>query len=260
MVLLQVHMCGATLFAIATGHVVAILDSLTQKDNKIGDDLAKLRTFMTECQMPSDHQERIMRGYLTQKLMGSESSLEVPLLEEDVGRQLPVHFRQDLELRASMVALRRRNSLLENCSNEFVFALASALRGTMTLLPGDYFFKQGEKPPRRFCMVTKGSLEVTAGDETVKLLERGCAIGAGWLVSATLQDVVAFPKPCELSDWLRKDGMAAVSIRAITECAIVFGLQSTLEIAALQRRFPQDFDTMDEQLDAAAATDGFTSD
>jgi len=247
-------MCGATLFTVATGHVVAILDSLTQKDNKIGDDLATLRAFMTECQMSSDHQERIMRGYLTQKLMGSESSLEVPLLQEDVGRQLPVHFRQDLELQARTVALRRRNRSLENCSNEFVFALASALRGTMTLLPGDYFFKQGEKVPRRFCMISKGSLEVTAGDESVRLLERGCAVGVGWLITATLQDDVTFPKPCELSDWLKKDGTAAVSIRAITECAIVFGIQSTLEIAALQRRFPQDFDTMDEELDTATAT------
>jgi hypothetical protein len=57
-------MWGATLFAIATGHVVNILEQLTQKENQVGNDLAELRSFMDECEMTTAAQERIMHGYI----------------------------------------------------------------------------------------------------------------------------------------------------------------------------------------------------
>jgi hypothetical protein len=58
--ILMVHMWGATLFAIATGHVVNILEQLTHKENQVGNDLAELRSFMDECEMTTAAQERIM--------------------------------------------------------------------------------------------------------------------------------------------------------------------------------------------------------
>jgi hemoglobin-like flavoprotein len=248
---LLVHFCGASLYAIVTGHVVSILEELTQKENRVGNDLAELREFMDECELPSSEQERIMHGYIVQNLMRSEGSLTVvPDLKEDVGQRLPSHYRKDLELHAYAVALRRRNPLLERCSADFLFALASSLRGQLTLLPGDYLLQAGNRPTRKFYMVQKGELEIIKiGDESVATLQRGHAIGIGWLLDATLpeESKKPLPEPGDLSDWLSPDGVAGVSIRATTNCIIDSGLASALEIEGLRRRFPQDMDMLEAE-------------
>jgi hypothetical protein len=40
---LFVHLCGATLFTITTGNVVAILEAMTEKQNEAGCDLAECK-------------------------------------------------------------------------------------------------------------------------------------------------------------------------------------------------------------------------
>jgi hypothetical protein len=134
--------------------------------------------------------------------MRSEGDLSIPDLKDHVGRKLPPHFRVDLELHARAVALQRRNHIFETCSSEFLFSLANGMRQTRKLLPGDFLFQAGEMVPRRFRMIEKGNLEIVHGDESIGTLQRGSAIGFGWLVDATLpaEARLSFPKPFELSD------------------------------------------------------------
>jgi hypothetical protein len=103
-------------------------------------------------------------------------------------------------------------------------------------------------------MIEKGTLEIVHGDESIGTLQRGSAIGFGWLVDATLpaEARLSFPKPFELSDWLLANGTAGVSIRATSECIVASGLPSPLEIEVLQRRFPNDFEILEHQRTAAS--------
>lgn len=132
---------------------------------------------MDDCGLPSNEQERIMHGYIMQNLMHSDDHSSVPDLKEDVGQRLPLHYRKDLELHAWAVALRRRNHLLETCSTDFLFAMASSLRGQLTLLPGDFLLQEGKAAPRKFYMVLKGNMEIIKDGESIGTLVEVVPLG-----------------------------------------------------------------------------------
>lgn len=83
---LFVHICGATLYTITTGNVVAILEAITEKQNEAGNDLAERKYtdsyvssnaltdmiavghFLQECSVPQTNQKQIMQGYMMHQL------------------------------------------------------------------------------------------------------------------------------------------------------------------------------------------------
>jgi hemoglobin-like flavoprotein len=236
---LLVHFCGATLYTITTGNVVAILETMAQKQGELGDDLAELGDFMHRCKVPSEDQKRIMEGFMMHTLVrdvgGQEKNDDEPDLPvvPHVVDKLPLYIRQDLSIFARAEAIKCRDPAFRHCSNEFLFALVGPMQGMKLLLPGDYFFREKELVPQHIILVEKGTLEVIANGKCVRTLQRGDVIGKRWLLQAG-HDTMAG----ERNDLTFK---AQTSLRAHTACNLITGYENPEAILNLRLRYPKDF-------------------
>ena len=274
-VTLLVHICGVTLYAIMTGNVVSILEELTSKDNQVGRDLADLGTFMMDCQVPADVQERMMNGYLMRNMIASGAGggreerndvmgTDAPSIDESVLGRLPRHLQNELKVYSRAEALQRRDKSFQDCSADFLFALSGELRGSQTLLPGDYILKDGEAP-HQVLVIDSGTMEVEIDGRTIKILRRGDLLGKPWLLKALHEssNLSTIPESEDraglvpvvkhvaaahsFSEWLDVDdgAMENVKVRAMSECRVATGLASPYDVRALRQRFPNDFATLE---------------
>lgn len=272
-VALLVHICGVTLYAVMTGHVVSTLEELTERENELGGELANLGTFMVECGVPSDVQERVMQGYIMRNVISSKpvvggyedetTQSTVPCINESVLMRLPKHLQNELKLYYRAVAIERRARSFHGCSSDFLFALAGELRGTKMLLPGDYLFKEGEVP-HQLLLLDRGTMEIEIDGRSVKVLRQGDVLGKPWLLNATVPSskesslkkipetttivpVKHTPTADSFSEWLDFcDGSTNnTKIRAMTKCILATGLSIPYELQALRRRFPRDFEIVE---------------
>lgn len=270
---LVVHMIGAVFYAILTGNVIAILEEGSKRDNKIGTDIARLSNYMKTARVSEFSKERIMKGYMmrnvltqaTQGAQGDNGGGSDGLDPDDaVLGTLPNYLRVEVNIYARAELIRRRDHFFNHCSNGFLVALSSTLSQTRTLLTGDYLMERGKYYLSEFVFVQSGSLQVRREQHTIKTLNRGDTIGKAWLLQ--LKNETTDPKDCdESTDWLLKDGTAAVSIRALSPCVLLTGLPSSTDIDVLKRGYKVDFQllqaeargtTLDETERRAAAMKG----
>lgn len=299
---LVVHMIGAVFYAILTGNVIAILEEGSKRDNKIGTDIARLSNYMNTARVSEFSKDRIMKGYmmrnvLTQASEGGPQNCSGTAgdgldLDDAVLSTLPNYLRVEVAIYARAELIRRRDAFFMHCSNGFLVALSSSLSQTRTLLTGDYLMERGTMYFPEFVFVQSGSLQVRRSQHTIKTLNRGDTVGKfhfsrdsaehnavlfltfpvctfvitgkAWLLQ--LKNETTDPKECdESTDWLLRDGTAAVSIRALSPCVLLTGLPTSQDIDVLKRGYRVDFkllraeargNSMDETERRAAAMKG----
>lgn len=229
---LFVHICGATLYTITTGNVVAILEAMTEKQNEAGNDLAELGHFLQECSVPQDTQKRIMQGYMMQQMMsagagaddqggGTRASSRAPEAPDAVAR-LPGHLRHEMAAYLRTEAMRRRDRGFAHCSHEFMVAFVGSLKQRMVLMVDDDYVLEGETIPNQVALIVDGSMEVTWNDRVLKRLQVGDIIGKHWIVPSGKNNT-------------------KMGIRAETLCTLVTGLCTKKDVDALRERYPRDF-------------------
>jgi len=245
---LVVHICGATLYTITTGNVVAILETLTQKQNQTGNDLSELGGLMQACGVPSGDQKRILQGYMMHNLVvkASESDDEnatsrTPAVPEAV-RRLPPHLRQEVACYVRAEAIKRRDPAFAHCSNEFLSALVAALKSKVFLLTGDYFCKENEMLPRQVIFVEKGAMEVIANGRCIRTLERGDVIGKRWLLEAGKGEICCGDEnETSAADKKSVTFSTSTSLRALRECVLLTGFADRSDVEDLASRYETDF-------------------
>ena len=265
---LLIHVCGVTLYAITTGNVVAILEECTSQDNQVGNELADLGTFMNDCQIPGNIQERIMQGYLMRNMItaGKDSGddeefdgEDTPSISDSILGHLPRHLQNELMVYSRAEALQRRERSFQNCSADFLFALSGELHRSRILLPGDYLCKNVDVP-QQIIVIDSGTMEVQVDGKTVKMLRKGNTLGKPWLLKALHEEnngvkiqkgakdailvpiIKHEPQSHSFSEWL--DFCQAsdyVKVRAMTNVRLATGLSLPHEVRALKKRFPKDF-------------------
>ncbi|KAL3903336.1 MAG: hypothetical protein SGARI_005422 [Bacillariaceae sp.] len=126
----------------------------------------------------------------------------------------------------------------------------------MTLLPGDYLLKTGNRAPPRVYMVDKGTLEIVVDGVSKGFLYPGDVIGKGWLAAQPIENKEEGRHKAYV-DWRSPDGLAIADIRAMAKCQLVVGLDKKADIIELQRQYKQDVDHLKKELkprdDLAAA-------
>ena len=253
------HVCGAIFYAIVTGSVIAMLEEASERDNKIGTDIAKLTSYMDSARVSALSKERIMKGYMMRNVLTSSNSAASERLEEhldpndDVLSTLPTYLRQEVAIYARAELLRRRDRFFSHCSGGFLVALSCSLTRTRTLLTGDYLIKCGETYERQFVMVESGSLQLQREQETIKILERGDVIGKGWLFHSVNGSK---DSDCnEYTDWCFGDRIAGLSVRALCPCTILTGLTSAHQIEKLEQGYKADFSLLGAEIHKATKTE-----
>lgn len=196
-VILFVHFCGATLYAVITGNVVSMLESFSSKKNEVSSNAAVLLDFMQECDVPLGIQDRIMQGYVMHTVLsdnkqtknansnyGEGPSLlrEAPVFPCTAAGMLPQHLRQELMLYSKSEAFRRRDNGLRRSSQEFLLALAGSLKEHVTMLPGDYLFEEGDPLPRQLFLIDSGTMEVVIDGKSARTLCCGDTLGKEWIL------------------------------------------------------------------------------
>jgi len=235
---LFVHICGATLYTITTGNVVAILEGMTQSQNETGADLAELGEFMRKCSVPSNDQERILQGYMVHHMVAGnknaikeeEENNSAPLVPTAVSN-LPPHLRQEVTHYARVEAIKRRDPAFSHCSRQFMFAIVGSLKEQKLLLPGDVYMTEADTIPQQVILVESGQLEVLSNGCCKRVLQRGDVVGKRWLLTAGNDD----------TNGTSISFSAKTSFRAHTECTLKSGLSDIKEVANLQERYEKDF-------------------
>lgn len=240
-----IHVIGAIFYAIVTGNVIAVLEDASNNENKIGLDIARLSHYLTTARVSEVSKERIMKGYMMRNVL-TEGSGSGPVVDElldsndEVLGTLPNYLRQEVGIYARAEVIRRRDKFFTHCSNGFLVALSTTLSSTRTLLTGDYLLKKDEAANPEFGVIDSGTLQVRRDRDTVQTLRRGDCIGKAWLIQFT-NDSLSPEEFSEDTDWLKKDGRAGVSIRAMSPCVIMTGLSTVEEIRRLERGYKVDF-------------------
>jgi hypothetical protein len=233
------HICGATLYTIATGNVVAMLEKMTAERNKAGEDLAELGEFMMKCEVSKDDQQRILQGYLMNQLISDPSmadSNEPAQILPDAAERLPHYLKNQLSYYSRSKAIRSRDPAFFYCSQEFIFALIGTLQNTTLLLAGDYLVKEGDALRQEFIFVAEGSLEVMLNNRCVRMLQRGDVIGKRWLLDASGEEKsVSYD--------------VSTSIRAMTSVKLLSGLSDVKVVQDLHSRYRKDFLALKEGRD-----------
>jgi hemoglobin-like flavoprotein len=253
------HICGAVFYAIVTGNVIKMLEEASERDNKIGTDIAKLTSYMDAARVSSLSKERIMKGYMMRNVLTKSKTVTSTKEDhldpnDDVLSTLPSYLRQEVAIYARAELIRRRDRFFSNCSEGFLVALSSSLLRTRTLLTGDYLLKCGETYEREFIMVESGSLQIQLEhNTTIKTLERGDVVGKGWLFHSVNG---SRDSDCnEYTDWCFGDRTAGLSIRALCPCTILCGLTNEREIEKLEQGYKADFDLLGAQIRKATKTE-----
>lgn len=254
---LFVHICGATLYTITTGNVVAILEAMTEKQNEAGNDLVERKyspnlspntlvansfafsqtvgRFLNECSVPQSSQKRVLQGYMMHQMMGSTtkaaeehgashgSSHRAPEAPEAISR-LPSHLRVEMATYLRGEAVRRRDRGFAHCSHEFLVAFVGSLKSRMVLMEEDDYVREGDLSADQVAVIVDGSMEVRSQDRVLRRLQVGDVIGKQWLLGES-----------------KKVSEYKVGLRAESVCTLISGLSDRRKIAALKERFPNDF-------------------
>lgn len=268
LILAVIAFLSTELSAIFTGNIVSILEEYTNRDNQVSGDLDSIGSFMRECRIPSDVQERIMQGYLMRNMIGNTSQQDddgsdeglsgigVPTISNEVLSRLPRHLRHELKVYERAEALQRRGKSFQNCSSDFLFALCGELCGSQILLPGDHLFNKGEIP-HQVLVVDSGTMEAERDGKTVMIFRKGDLLGKPWLLNDSTESIQQNSKEMPIvshqprgntfSEWLDMcEGFHDVTIRAMNEVHLATGLSLQHDVNALKKRFPKDFDALRE--------------
>jgi len=239
--------------------VIKMLEDASERDNKIGTDIAKLTSYMDSARVSTLSKERIMKGYMMRNVLTRSNSASERAMDEhldphdDVLGTLPSYLRQEVAIYARAELIRRRDRFFSTCSDGFLVALSSSLMRTRKLLTGDYLLKTGEVYEREFVMVESGSLQLQQEQDTIKTLERGDVVGKGWLFHSVNG---SRDSDCnEYTDWCLGDRTAGFSVRALCPCTILTGLTSVRDIEKLQQGYKADFDLLGAQIRKATKTE-----
>uniref|UniRef100_A0A7S4N6D6 Globin domain-containing protein n=1 Tax=Odontella aurita TaxID=265563 RepID=A0A7S4N6D6_9STRA len=280
--MLTIHICGATLYAVATGNVLSMLENYAAVESEVGNGAADLSDFMQHAGVPPSAQARIMQSYamnsavLGEGVEGSEittwndfntTDLEFP---DNVASTLPWHLHRELRTHALADAIARRDRIMERCSHSFRFALASSLREEgETLIPGDFLFRKGDLSPRKVMVVEKGKLVVTIDRQLVRTLRRGDILGVPWLTSTSSpanreaeSNSMFWFEPASVNgraprnvhcEFLWGEDMVGATVRATDLTTLAVGVIFRHEVEELQLRFPQDFNELRSEKEKAHA-------
>lgn len=242
--ILMVHIMGAIFFAIVTGNVIAMLEEKTQSENKIGSDIVKLSSYLENVRVSEFSKDRIMKGYMMRNVLtqGGETTAaasEGPDANDEILKTLPKYLRHEVAIYARAELIHRKDIFFSHCSKGFLVALSSGLPNVRTLLSGDYLMKEGQLYRDQFVLVESGQLQVREEGHTIKILGRGDCIGKAWLLQ--LKHEAKHEKLVEKTDWVKNDGTAVLSIRALSPCTLFTGLYTDADIRKLKRGYKIDF-------------------
>jgi hypothetical protein len=249
---LFVHLTGTAYYVWAVGTIFGILQERSRSFYKVEEGISSLTEFLNDCDVPKNDHDRFLSSYLMRNMVSEEqlrsrSALlptDRPLLP-DAAEELPIHLNMELTLHSRAKALRTRG--IKNASHDFSFALAENLVNTITLLPGDYLVKAGERSFPRIYMVDKGVLEVFDNGVSKGCLYPGDIVGKGWLSTRPIEAKESVRHKAFV-DWRSPDNLAIADIRAMTACRLVMGLPKKSEVIELQNQYPKDIDSLRKEL------------
>ena len=244
---LIIHVIGAVFYAIVTGNVIAILEEKTQHENKMGSDIIKLSSYLETARVSEFSKDRIMKGYMMRNVLtqGSETTSmngmsNGPDLNDEILSTLPGYLRQEVGIYARAELIHRKDKFFSHCSKGFLVALSSSLNNTRTLLTGDYLMKESQYYRDQFVLIESGTLQIQQENHTIKVLGRGDCIGKAWLLQLR-RESKKNREICEKTDYVRYDGRAMVTIRALSPCTLLTGLFDVRSIKNLERGYKVDF-------------------
>ncbi|KAL3915297.1 MAG: hypothetical protein SGILL_005720, partial [Bacillariaceae sp.] len=226
--------------------VISTLEEAASKDNKTGSDIAKLSKYLTTARMSKSAKERIMKGYMMRNVLTEADTIDTDARiesldnDDEILRTLPNYLKMEVAIYARAEMIHRREKLFLHCSNMFLVALSSSLPRTRTLISGDYLMKENDPFVRDVYVIEKGTLQIQQRNHTIKTLGRGNFAGKAWLLQLK-NEATSNLEYGDYTDWLKPDGTAACSIRAVGPCILITGLSSVSDIAALESQHPVDF-------------------
>jgi len=248
---LLVHLVGTAYYVWAVGTIFGMLQDRARSFYKVEEGIASLTEFLDNCDIPKSDHDKFVSSYIMRNMVDTSGRNGSPVMPTDrplvpkAAEELPIHLSMELTLHSRAKALRDRG--IKNASPDFSFALAESLVHTITLLPGDYLLKAGNKTTPRVYMVDKGVLEVLEDGVSKGHLHPGDVIGKGWLATQPFE-AKEMERHKAFVDWRSPDGVAIADIRAMTECRLVMGLQAKSEVIDLQRDYKTDMDLLKQEL------------
>lgn len=258
---LAVNAVGATLYAFTTGLLLSMIEPSVKRGNHFADSAAALKEFMIQVGMEADDQERIIHGLILFEMSGNKTrdadpfapapgeKTRAPAYPEDLVRNLPRFLQDELHTVALVDAMKRRERAFRRCSNEFLTTVASSLKQSTVLLPGDFIIQEGQNVPSQLMIVEEGLLEVFVDGSCIHKLERGDMISFHWVNSSKgISRRFSTSESTTFSPLLLCDNIAAVSVRAMDHCKIATGLTKD-EKKNLKRRYTSDWNELVEVLD-----------
>ncbi|KAL7537066.1 hypothetical protein ACHAWF_005650 [Thalassiosira exigua] len=257
---LAVNALGATLYAFTTGLLLSLIEPAAHRDEKFRESAAALTDFMTEVGITSDDQTQFMQGFILREMAetgGAKDHSEddgpyaaapgenatSPLFPEHIVHNLPRHLRDELRSIALVDAMRRRERAFRRCSKGFMTSLASSLKQSVILLPGDYLIREGQTTPSQLLIVEQGRLEVVVDGSFVHTFERGDMISFSWVdLSNNCFQLNKQPQDSGVySPLLLGQSIAYASVRAMDNCKIATGLASKNDKKAIKKNYPSDW-------------------
>lgn len=118
------HMIGAIFYAIVTGTVISTLEERTEKDNKMGSDIARLSQYLTITRMSEAAKERIMKGYMMRNVLTESDAIDVGSRLYSVGIALERHgcFNSKMNPRVQLNSARTRSGFYQTGQQDVRFA------------------------------------------------------------------------------------------------------------------------------------------
>ncbi|KAL9178522.1 hypothetical protein ACHAXT_001860 [Thalassiosira profunda] len=278
---LCVNALGATLYAFTTGNLLTMIEPAAERATWFANSASALADYMSEVGMSTDDQDRFIQGFILREMRDAKSSGDgdgggdngpfaaspgenaaSPAYPVELSKHLPRHLQEELRAISLADALRRRERAFRRCSNGFLTVLASSLKQSICLLPGDFMVKEGQPVPTQLLIVEQGTLEVGVDGANVRTFQRGDMVSFRWITST--------PGACQMSlsagralqaigiggtsVWsplLLSDALAGASVRAMDHCRIAVGLSSKSEKKDIRKNYPSDWKELEEILDIA---------
>ena len=262
---LAVNALGATLYAFTTSLLLSMIEPSAERANHFGDSAAALQEFMTEIGMDADDRDRVIQGFILREMSGGTTSTDdgpfapapgqnaaAPPYPTQLIQNLPRYLQDELHTVSLADAIKRRERAFRRCSNEFLTAIASSLKQSIILLPGDFIVREGDSVPAQMMIVEEGSLEVIVGGTFIHEFVRGDMISFRW-VDHTKSSIKGrqYSESSSFSPLLLSDNIACASVRSMDVCKIAAGLTSKDERKDIKRRYPNDWNELKEVLDNA---------
>ena len=263
---LVMNAVGATLYAFTTGLLLSMIEPAAEKANQFSDSTAALQDYMIDIGMNADDRDRIIQGYILREMQDQPSNADIgpfaaapnqntqaPAYPEALIKNLPRYLQDEMHTVALSDAMKRRERAFRRCSNEFLTAIASSMKQSKILLPGDYLIREGEHVPAQIMIVEEGMLEVVVGGICIKKFIRGDMISLHWIgISSKSKLSSRHPDgSSSFSPLLLSDSIALASVRAMDHCKVATGLSSKSERKDIKKRYTSDWRELEEVLDNA---------